>query len=244
MNFLSKLSTLSGDKRNAEDHSFVLGHGIDPDTRTIYLMGPVNDEMAFRFLIGFRMLDGGEGDIRIVLNTCGGSEQEGYAIYDALGLAKNNVTIDCYGAVMSIGALILQAGKRRRMSPECRFMFHNGHADLGPGGIYQGTLVAIARESKFMTERYCTIISKRSGCKIAQVKKWCDNEKYFSAVEAVAHGFADEIITPETVELPKPIPRPAPEPDMPELTLEDLLLMVGQPEAPKPRKPKRPKGSQ
>ncbi len=221
--------------RHPEEHSFVLSNGIDPDARTIYLFGGVHEEMAFRFMVGFRMLDSTEGPIRIVLNTGGGSETDGYAIYDAIAMARNDVTTDCYGAVMSIGALILQAAKRRRMAPGCRFMMHHGHHEMG-GAVDQRTFIAIARESKWMTETYLQTIATRSGQPISKVRKWCSDEKYFSAAESVACGFADEIISRETVELPLV--------DVSEATASlsvEVLPLLDQPADQKktPKKPRR-----
>jgi ATP-dependent Clp protease protease subunit len=189
-------------QHSAEEHSFALGHGIDPETRTIYLVGQIDDEMLFRFTVGFRMLDSSKGPIRIVLNSPGGSETAGFAIYDVLLMARNEVAIDGYGSVQSIAALVLQGADRRRLSPECRFMVHNGTLEF-TGPVYQGTVTAIADESKFLTTRYRELLARASKQSIATISDWCDSERYFSAREAIAAGFADVLITPSTVELPK-----------------------------------------
>jgi len=191
-------------KISADSMAETLSLGVDTTNRTIYLIGVVDDEMTARFMIAFRALDAVKGPIRIVLNSGGGSEPAGFAIYDILKLARNPVTIDCYGLVQSIAALILQAAKRRRMSPECRFMIHNGHLELPGHPVYQGTIVAISRETEKMTARYKEILAESSGASAKNIKKWCDDERYFSAHETVTLGFADEVIdSPEKVELPK-----------------------------------------
>jgi ATP-dependent protease ClpP protease subunit len=140
------------------------------------------------------------GPIRIVLSSSGGSEPDGFALYDALNLSRSKVTIDCFGEVQSIAALVLQAADERRMSPECRLMMHNGTLEFG-GAVHQGTMVAVARESDIRTKRYQQILAENSKASFEEVAAFCNEEKYFSAEEAVALGFADSIITQESLGL-------------------------------------------
>lgn len=190
-----------------DESSYVLTHGLDLLTRTIYLVGSVDESMAFRLVASLDTLDASDGPIRIVLISGGGEEGSGFAIYDLIKMARNPTIIDCYGAVQSIAALMLQAGTVRRLSPEARFMIHNGHMELD-GSVYQGTMVALARESKYLTTRYQEAFVARSGQTPRDIKRWCDDERYFSAEEAVTLGFADVVIQP-TQQILKRLPTKA-----------------------------------
>lgn len=180
-----------------------LGHGgVDFKTRTIFLFGHVDGAMAMQFAIAFRTLDSSKGTIRIILNSSGGSEQDGFAMYDMLRLARNQVVIDCYGVVQSIAALILQGAWKRRMSLECRLMMHNGTVETS-GPVHQGTFVSVASESAYLTKRYHEVIANRCGVTPTLVGKWSDQERYFSAAEALSSNLIDEIIdSSKKVELP------------------------------------------
>lgn len=170
--------------------------GIDVDTRTIYLVGEVDNNMLHRFVAAFEVLDSTSGPIRILLSTPGGSEPDGYAIYDMLKLARNAVVIEGYGAVQSIGSLILQAADLRLLSPECRVMVHNGSVEFGQA-LNTDTLVAIGKEVERNNKRYIDALSVKSSLSVSKIKELVDEETYMSAAEAVQYGFADGILARE-----------------------------------------------
>lgn len=167
--------------------------GIDVGTRTIYLVGEVDNAMLHRFVAAFDVLDSTKGPIRIVLSTPGGSEPDGYAIYDLLKLAKNTIVIEGYGAVQSIGSLILQAADLRLLSPECRLMVHNGSVEFGQA-LNTDTLVAIGREIERNNKRYVDILAAKSSLPVGRIKELVDAETYMSAAESIQYGFADGIL--------------------------------------------------
>lgn len=168
--------------------------GVDLDSRTIYLVGEVEHSMLHRFMSALEVLDSSKGPIRVVLSTPGGSEPDGYAIYDMLRLARNPVLIECYGWVQSIGALILQAGDLRLLSPECRLMVHNGSLDFGQA-INTDTLIAISKEIEFNNKRYVDVLASRSTLPISKIRELVNAETYMSALESVQNGFADGILS-------------------------------------------------
>ena len=174
---------------------------LDEEARTLFFIGPVEDTSCGVFLQAFHLLDRSKGKITIVMNSRGGEESCGFAIYDVLKNSPNMISIECYGAVQSIAALILQGANERLMSQNCRFMIHNGHVQL-PGQIYQGTFGAMAKESAFATERYIEILASTSGSDIDTIRDMCNQETYLSATEAVSAGFADRIIEQKVFQAP------------------------------------------
>lgn len=173
--------------------STALGLGVDIEGRRVFLVGEINHEMSYRIVTAVRVLDEYHGPIYITLNSNGGAESDGYAIYDALRVAKNKVVIEAFGAVQSIAAAILQAADVRRVAPECRFMIHNGSVGLH-GDIDVDAVAAINREIQDHTGRYHRLLANRSGLKIETIQKMCKEETFLDAESAVKHGFADEVI--------------------------------------------------
>lgn len=171
-----------------------LSLGADPSQSTLYLVGEIEDELAYRFLVGLHVLESTGLPIKIVMCSPGGSDSAGCAIYDAIRLAKSHVTIDGYGCVQSIAALILQAADRRRLSPETRFMIHNGSINMN-GGVDANTMVSIGKEIEHNNLRYSRILADRSGKSLSEIRALCNEETYYSATEAVDFGFADEVIS-------------------------------------------------
>lgn len=178
----------------SERAASVCGLGADFDTRTLYLCGHVMDDMTYRFIVGFREMDRlPGGPITVVINSEGGAEACGYAIYDTMMMGKNLIVTEGIGAVQSIAALIFQAGDVRRLAPNSLFMVHNGSI-LVSDEVEQDTVVSLAEQIKRNNIRYHTILSERSGIPLTKVISMCKDETFLSAAESVAAGFADEVI--------------------------------------------------
>jgi ATP-dependent Clp endopeptidase proteolytic subunit ClpP len=162
-------------------------------SRTLFLVGEVDHEAARKLLVALHIMDEMPGDIRLIMNSVGGLEVDGYAIYDALRLAHNRIVIKAYGACQSIAAVILQAGDCRLISPEAQFMIHHGFMKMD-GETDQNMIVAAAKRIEQENLRYHRILAERSGQPIEQIRKWCLAETFFDAKEAVRLGFADAVI--------------------------------------------------
>lgn len=167
----------------------------DFDARQVFLTGEVNEDTARHIMIALTIMDETPGQITLNMFSTGGCEPSGHAIYDAIRGCNNEVVIIGYGAVQSIAALILQAGTKRLLTPECRFMIHNGSIDL-PSGTDADTLVAIGKEVEENNKTYHRILASRSGLSLEKVKSMCQDETYLSADAAVKNGFADAVVEP------------------------------------------------
>lgn len=166
-------------------------------SRTLYIFGVVDMMLATACIAQLEKLDAGEGPIRIVLNSEGGDEQSGYAIYDAIRRCRNYVVIEGYGSVMSIAAAIFQAGDVRLLSPNTLFMIHNGNMgdDVGSNPS-QDSIVAWAEHIQENNKRYYQILSGGSQQDMKTIETWCFDETFFTAKEAVNAGFADGVLEP------------------------------------------------
>lgn len=168
---------------------------LDVARRTIYLVGEVDEALSARILPALELLDSTEGDIRIVINSEGGNEADGYAIYDAITMCKNVVVIDVYGQCLSIAAAIFQAGDVRRMAPNSSFMIHNGSIGVDPE-MKQDEVKVLAEQIKRDTQKYYDILSAATQHPQEVIENWCNDETYFTAKEAKDAGFCDEIMKP------------------------------------------------
>lgn len=178
---------------NVDLQRFILETGSNPVTRELYLFGEVDGDMSFRFISLFREMDKYEGAITIHLNSTGGDEYEGGAIFETIRGANNPVTIEAIGSCQSIAALILQAAPYRRISPECRFMVHPGSITLGYT-LEQNAFVALGDEIKCSHNKYVAALALRASKPYNKVFELCSKESYLSAKDAIEWGFADELI--------------------------------------------------
>lgn len=166
--------------------------GVDAATRTIFFFGSISDESVSRAIVALEIFDTTDGPIRMVLYSGGGEVDAGFALYDAIRTNHNLVVCDCFGTIHSMAVLILQAASLRRISPECRFLLHEGSA--GVDNVPTRSLAQISHEIQTMHKRYVQIIADRSKGSIEDIESLCSKESYFNAEQAVALGIADEVL--------------------------------------------------
>ncbi len=96
------------------------------ETKTIVVVGDVDEEMFEMLAKNLHALDSKSGEITIKLMSDGGSVSVARGIYDLIRGCKNVVRIICYGEVSSSATIILQAGDKRVMAPNSKVMVHVG----------------------------------------------------------------------------------------------------------------------
>ena len=172
----------------------ILDNGIDWKSRTVWIVGELSEEKAYRYLPGIRLLDESVGPIRVVIMSQGGNEGGGFALFDTLQSLKNVVTTYGFGHVYSIAALVFQAGNTRMLAPSCELMMHNGSVTLEGGDVNTDYIEELAAEAIRNNARYHKAIATRSNLDLQKVVQWCKDEKYLSAEAAVAEGLADGLV--------------------------------------------------
>ena len=100
--------------------------GVFIPTKTVSLVGDVDEDLFKSALCNLHSLDSTHGEITIKLMSDGGSISSARGIYDLIRGCKNRVRIICYGEVSSSGSIILQAGDFRVMSENSKLMIHVG----------------------------------------------------------------------------------------------------------------------
>ena len=164
--------------------------------RLIFMVGPVNDQMANLVVAQLLFLESEnpEKEISLYINSPGGSVSAGMAIYDTMQFIKPDVSTLCTGMAASMGAFLLAAGaKGKRFSlPNSRIMIHQ------PSGGSQGMASDIeiqAREILYLRTRLNGIMAERTGQTIEQIAKDTDRDRFMSADEAVEYGLIDKVLT-------------------------------------------------
>ncbi len=163
--------------------------------RIIFLGGPVNDGMANVIIAQLLFLENQdpEKDIKVYINSPGGSVTAGLAIYDTMQYVKCDVSTICVGLAASMGAVLLSAGAKGK-----RFTLPNSevliHQVMG-GAEGQATDIEIsARHILKMKDRLSNILSKHTGQPISKVERDTDRDYYMGADEALKYGIVDKII--------------------------------------------------
>jgi ATP-dependent Clp protease protease subunit len=163
--------------------------------RVIFMVGPVNDQMANLIVAQLLFLESEnpDKDISLYINSPGGSVSAGMAIYDTMQFIKSDVSTLCTGMAASMGAFLLAAGaKGKRFSlPNSRIMIHQ------PLGGAQGQASDIeiqAREILYLRERLNGILAEKTGKTTEQIGKDTDRDNFMSADAAVEYGLIDKVL--------------------------------------------------
>ncbi|MBU0466889.1 MAG: ATP-dependent Clp protease proteolytic subunit [Nanoarchaeota archaeon] len=179
--------------------------GINLKNRIIYLSSissdvegreeGVNYEMAEYAIKGLALMGNTKRRITILMNNIGGDWFHGMAIYDAIRRTQYHapVDIEVYGHAMSMGAVILQAGRKRLMHPNSALMIHDGRIGRDRDMHVRDAENWGKYESK-MCDRMYDIFAERSGHYRSFWKKRCSRDTILTPEETVDWGLADGII--------------------------------------------------
>ena len=132
-------------------------------------------------------------DIKLYINSPGGSVYDGLAIIDTMDYIKPDVQTIGIGLQASMGAMLLSCGAKgkRFVLPNSRIMIHQPSS--GTEGKVTDQEITL-RESIFVKKRLAEIFAVRTGKTLKQVEKDMDRDNWMSAEEALTYGIVDEII--------------------------------------------------
>ena len=133
-------------------------------------------------------------DIKLYINSPGGSVYDGLAIYDTIQYIQPDVQTIGIGLQASMGAFLLSSGtKGKRFAlPNSRIMIHQPSS--GTRGKITDQEITL-KEGMFLKKRLNEILAKNTGQKIAKIEKDSDRDFWMSAKEAEDYGIIDEVIS-------------------------------------------------
>ncbi len=132
-------------------------------------------------------------EIKLFINSPGGSVTAGMGIYDAMQFCQAPVSTVCLGLAASMGAFLLASGEKgRRMSmPNARIMIHQ------PLGGAQGSAVDIEIQAKEIMHHKANLnklMAFHTGQDVKQIDEDTDRDRYMSPLEAKQYGVIDVVI--------------------------------------------------
>jgi len=163
--------------------------------RIIFLGSTVDDNVANAIIAQFLFLENQnpEKDIKLYINSPGGSVTAGMAIYDTMQYIKPDVSTICVGMAASMAAVLLAAGaKGKRLAlPNSEIMIHQ----VMGGMEGQASDIKIRAERIMrIKERLNKILSTHTGKKITEVEKDTDRDYFMTAKESKEYGLIDQVI--------------------------------------------------
>ena len=163
--------------------------------RIIFLGDAISDHLANIIIAQLLFLESQdkEKDIKIYINTPGGSVTAGLEIYDTMQYIKPDVSTICVGLAASMGAVLLAGGaKGKRFSlPNSEILIHQ----VMGGAEGQAIDIKIRAERIIrVRDRLNQILATHTEQPLEKIEKDTDRDYFLTAPEAVTYGLIDKII--------------------------------------------------
>jgi len=131
----------------------------------------------------------GTKSLAIYINSPGGDVFEGMAILNCLKRFEGQKTVYVDGIAASIASIIAMAGDKICMGAGSMMMLHDPSAvGMGTAPELREKAAMLDKAAEAMVEAYAL----RTGCDEKEIRGFMAAETWFTASEAVEHGFADE----------------------------------------------------
>jgi len=178
------------------------GQGLDEEIyrrlferRTLLLGEPLEQHNSNRLCNGLILLAAQDpvADIRLLINSPGGSVPGMLAIRDCMRAVPNDVVTVNLGMAYSAGQFLLSSGTRgkRYTLAHSKVLLHQGSAGIG------GTAMDIAIQADDLRRTRDTVLSliaEDTGQDVARVELDSRRDRWFTAQEALEYGFVDHIV--------------------------------------------------
>jgi ATP-dependent Clp protease protease subunit len=164
--------------------------------RIVFLHDEVNHQTASIVVAQLLFLEAEDPkkEIKLYINSPGGSIQSGMAIIDTMNIIKPDVVTVCTGMAASMGAMILSQGAKgkRFILPNAEVMIHQPLTGVeGQASDIEITAKHILR----LKDSLYKMLAKATGKDIKEIEKDADRNYWMNAEEAKKYGIVDEIIS-------------------------------------------------
>jgi len=163
--------------------------------RIIFLGGLIDDDAANLVIAQLLFLESQskKEDIKLYINSPGGSVSAGLAIYDTIQYIKSDVSTISVGLAASMGATLLASGTKGK-----RFALPNSeillHQVMGGAKGQAVEVEIVARQIIKIKDRINKILAKHTGQPLKKIEKDTDRDFYMTVEEAKAYGVIDGVI--------------------------------------------------
>lgn len=163
--------------------------------RIIFLGSAIDDNVANTVIAQLLFLanQNPDEDIKLYINSPGGSVTAGMAIYDTMQFIKPDVSTICVGMAASMASVLLAAGtkEKRFCLPNSEVMIHQVMG--GTEGQASDIKIHAERILK-MKDKLNEILVKHTNQKKEKIETDTDRDHFMDAQEAMKYGLVDKVI--------------------------------------------------
>ncbi len=164
--------------------------------RIIFLGTDVNEHTANLVVAQMLFLESEDPkkDIKLYINSPGGSVYDAMAIYDTMQFVKNDIETVGIGIQASAAAFLLSSGTKGK-----RFLLNNStvmvhQPSSGTRGKVTDQEIDL-RESLRVKKMLEEIMAKNTGQKVTKIHEDMERDRWMTAQEAQKYGLVDSVIT-------------------------------------------------
>ena len=164
-------------------------------SRTVALFEPITPKSSRRVVASLLVLEAEDpkAPVTLLINSPGGSVDDGFAIYDAMRFVSCPVRALCIGLSASAANIVLLgAPKGSRFSlPNTRILLHQ--PSTGASGT-ASDLAITAREILKTRKRLNELLTQETGQKRERIEEDTNRDYWLSAGEAKEYGLIDRVV--------------------------------------------------
>lgn len=133
-------------------------------------------------------------DIKLYINSPGGSVSSGLMLYDIMNYITPDVSTYCMGTCASMAAVLLSSGTKgkRYALPHSEVMIHQ--PSTGIGRIKAEDLRVEYEQMEKCKATLYKILAENTGKDIKEIEELCRLDKWYTAAEAADFGLIDSVI--------------------------------------------------
>ena len=166
--------------------------------KIIFLGSEINEDVANIInaqLLYLNSITDKDEDIKMFINSPGGSCIDGLAIYDVMNFIDPDVSTYCMGMCASMGSILVSSGAKGK-----RFILPNGSVMIhqvssATGRVQNADLQIAAKESQKIQNTLYNILAVNTGKSFEEIERDADRDHWFTAQESVDYGLIDKIVT-------------------------------------------------
>lgn len=165
------------------------------EERIVFVAGPITDVLANIVIAQLLLLQQKDPnkEIKIYINSPGGSPYAAFAIYDTMQHLKPPLSTIAIGTVASAATVLLAAGNKGKRFSLPHSVIHI-HQPVGRAGGQATDIEISAREILRLKSLYAETLAKHAGQTKSKVLKDIDRDLFMTPDEAKSYGIVDKII--------------------------------------------------
>lgn len=184
------------EKKETTHSGEFLVHGLHQN-RTILISQQVDNKLTQRVMASLLLMDqeDSEKPINVLINSPGGSADDGFAIYDALRFVRAPVrTINVGLSASAATVIMLGAAKEHRYAlPNARIMIHQPLGQI-PGTSAEN-VKRWAEQIIKLRKKINQLYADETGRPFDEIAQDTDRDRWFTPEEAVEYGLISHVIS-------------------------------------------------